>query len=127
METKLIKWLRYVLVGFYAFAGTYHFIHPEFYHGLIPAYVPFPESVNYISGFLELVLAIGVALPKTRGLAVKGIILLLILFIPSHVYFIQIGSCVKTAFCVAPWIAWVRLLAIHPLFIFWAWSVRKTI
>lgn len=105
METKLIKLLRYVLVAFYAFAGIYHFIHPDFYYGLIPAYIPYPESVNYISGFLELVLAIGVALPKTRVVAIKGIIVLLVLFIPSHVYFIQIGSCVETAFCVAPWIA----------------------
>jgi len=37
----------------YAFAGTYHFYHPNYNHGLIPATVPFPESVNYISGFLD--------------------------------------------------------------------------
>jgi len=118
------NFLRIVLIGFYVFAGSYHFINPEFYFGLIPDYLPYPKLINYLSGFLEIVLAIGVAIPKTRGFAVKGIIILLILFIPSHIYFIQVGSCVEAAFCVAPWIAWMRLLVIHPLLIFWAWSVR---
>ena len=121
----MIKPLRIILIVFYAFAGSYHFINPEFYYGLIPEYLPYPKIINYLSGFLEILLAIGVAIPKTRLLAVKGIMTLLILFIPSHVYFIQIGSCVEDAFCVSPWIAWVRLLVVHPLLILWAWSVRK--
>ncbi|WP_379981245.1 hypothetical protein [Dokdonia ponticola] len=88
--------------------------------------MPYPSFINYVSGGLEIVLAIGVAYPKTRLLAVKGILLLLIAFIPSHLYFIQVGSCVDTTFCVSPWVAWIRLLIIHPLFMLWAWSVRKT-
>lgn len=122
----MIKFLRYFLIGFYVFGGSYHFINPEFYLGLIPDYLPYPELINYLSGILEIVLAIGVAIPKTRLLAVKGIIILLVVFIPSHVYFIKIGSCVETAFCVSPWVAWLRLLAIHPLLVYWAWAVRKT-
>mgnify|MGYP000865043894 CR=1 FL=1 len=125
MEVILIKFLRILLIGFYAFAGSYHFINPEFYAGLIPDYLPYHTFINYASGVLEICLAIGVAMPKTRVLAVKGIIVLLILFIPSHIYFIKVGSCVESAFCVAPWIAWLRLLIIHPLLIFWVWVVRK--
>lgn len=122
----MMKLLRLALIGFYAFAGLYHFINPAFYYGLIPDYLPYPEFINYASGFLEIALAVGVAIPKTRLIAVKGIIILLVLFIPSHLYFIQIGSCVETAFCVSPWVAWLRLLAIHPALIYWAWAVRKT-
>jgi uncharacterized membrane protein len=125
MEVVLMKFLRIVLIGFYTFAGSYHFINPEFYLDLIPDYLPYHNFINYVSGTLEMILAIGVALPKTRVLAVKGIIFLLILFIPSHVYFIEVGSCVESAFCIAPWIAWIRLLIIHPLLIIWAWVVRK--
>jgi uncharacterized membrane protein len=126
METFVIKFLRILLIGFYFFAGSYHFINPVFYIGLIPDYLHYPEFLNHASGFLEMVLAVGVAIPKTRLLAVKSIITLLVLFIPSHVYFIQIGSCVDTAFCVPPWVAWLRLLLVHPLLILWAWAVRKT-
>lgn len=125
MEIILITFLRLLLIVFYAFAGSYHFINPEFYADLIPDYLPYHNVINYASGLLEISLALGVALPKTRLLAVKGIIVLLILFVPSHVYFMQIGSCVESAFCVAPWVAWVRLLIVHPLLIFWAWAIRK--
>ena len=122
-KTRMKNILRLLLIGFYAFAGTYHFINPEFYWDLIPDYLPYPVFINYVSGVLEIVFAIGVAIQKYRGIAVKGIIALLVLFIPSHVYFIQIGSCVEDGLCVAPWIAWLRLLIIHPLLILWAWSV----
>jgi uncharacterized membrane protein len=119
------KYLRLFLIGFYLFAGLNHFISPEFYSGLIPDYLPFPEAINYLSGVLEIFLAIGVAIPKFRTMAGRGIILLLVLFIPSHIYFIQIGSCVEAGLCVSPWIAWLRLMLIHPLLIFWAWYVSK--
>lgn len=120
------KYLRLLLIGFYLFAGLNHFISPEFYSGLIPDYLPFSAVINYASGVIEILLALGVATPKFRKPAGKGIILLLVLFIPSHVYFIQIGSCVEGGLCVAPWIAWLRLLLIHPLLIFWAWYVSST-
>ncbi len=121
----MIKGLRFLLIVFYAFAGSYHFINPDFYFGLIPDYLPYPTIINYLSGCLEILFAIGVALPKTRTFAVKGIIALLILFIPSHVYFIQIGSCIENSLCVAPWVAWLRLVIVHPLLVLWAWSIRK--
>ncbi|MBT8243865.1 MAG: hypothetical protein HKP48_02960 [Winogradskyella sp.] len=122
----MIKYLRIILIGFYGFAGSYHFINPEFYYPLIPDYLPYAEFINYASGLLEILLAIGVTLPRTRLLAVKGIITLLIFFIPSHVYFITEGGCMSDSLCVPLWIAWVRLIVIHPLLILWAWSIRTT-
>lgn len=122
----MIRTFRIILIIFYIIAGTNHFINPELYIGLIPSYLPFPEVINYVSGSLEILFAVGVIFEKTRLMAVQAIIALLILFIPSHIYFIQVGSCVETAFCVAPWIAWLRLLLIHPLLIIWAWSIRKS-
>ncbi|WP_422103934.1 hypothetical protein [Winogradskyella sp.] len=122
----MIRVLCLLLIGFYLFAGSYHFINPGFYSDLIPDYLPYHSFINYVSGVLEIVLGIGVAFPKTRLLAVKGIIVLLILFIPSHIDFIIKGSCVESAFCVSPWIAWLRLLIIHPILMYWAWMIRKT-
>ena len=117
------KLLKNGLVGFYLIAGSYHFINPEFYYGLIPDYFPYPRLINTLSGLFEISLAIGVLMPKTQRLAAGGIISLLILFIPSHVYFIQIGACVEDGLCVSPWIAWIRLILIHPLLILWAYWV----
>ncbi|NMF36218.1 hypothetical protein HHH56_15375 [Flammeovirga yaeyamensis] len=110
---------------FYLVAGINHFIHPQFYIPLIPPYFPYPDLINLISGAVEILLALGVLFSSTRKRAVQGIILMLIAFIPSHVYFIEIGACVGLqSLCTPIWVAWVRLLLIHPLLIVWAWSVR---
>jgi len=118
--------LRWLLIIFYFFAGWNHFIHPEFYVPLIPDYFSEPELINWISGGLEVLLAIGVAISKYRKIAVVLIILMLIAFIPSHVFFIQEGACMNDqSLCTPMWVAWLRLLIIHPLFILWAWFVGK--
>ena len=115
--------LKFGLFGFYLFAGINHFIHPDFYYGLIPDYLHFPKFINISSGALEVVFALGILTPGLQKIAASAIILLLIAFVPSHIYFIKIGSCVENGLCVAPWIAWLRLLIIHPLLILWAWYV----
>lgn len=122
MEIKLKK-LSVLLLGiFFIVAGINHFLMPDFYLPLIPPYIPFPQMVNYLAGIAEIFLGIVFLVPKYRPIASKGIILLLVLFIPSHVHFILIGSCVENGLCVHPAIAWLRLVVIHPLLIFWAWK-----
>lgn len=119
---KAAFWL---LVAFYLFAGANHFINPSFYSGLIPPYLPWHDLINIFSGVAEIVLACLLLVPRTRMLASKGIIVLLILFIPAHIYFIQINSCIPDGLCVPQWLGWVRLIIVHPLLIAWAWWCRK--
>ncbi len=109
---------------FFIIAGSNHFVMPEFYYPLIPDYLPFPVWINFVAGILEIILGIGVLFAKTRYYAANGIMLLLVLFIPSHIHFIVIGSCVEGGLCVQPIIAWIRLLVIHPLLILWVWWCR---
>lgn len=118
------KLFRYVFIGFMLFAGMNHFLNPEFYYPLIPSYQPFPKVINLVSGVLEIVLGALLVVPKWRTLAVYGIIILLLLFIPSHVYFIQIDACVPNGLCTPLWVAWVRLILIHPLLLLWAWKTK---
>jgi len=115
-----------LLASFYIFAGLYHFINPEFYLKLIPDYIPASVFMNYFVGFLELLLGVLVLFPNSRKMACQAIIVLLVLLIPSHVYFIQIGSCVSNGLCVPNWVSWSRLIIIHPLLISWAYFVSKT-
>ncbi|TPN87705.1 DoxX family protein [Aquimarina algicola] len=117
----MIKFLIYSQACFYCIAGINHFLHPEFYLDLIPNYLFYPRQINWISGLLEIILAILFCIHKTRKIASIGIIIMLVGFIPSHIYFIQIGSCIEGGLCTQPWVAWVRLLLIHPLFLIWAW------
>lgn len=126
-QKKVKLALRWLLIIFYFLAGVNHFIHPEFYLPLIPSYLPEPELINWISGVAEVLLAVGVIIPRTRKLSVILIILMLIAFIPSHIYFIQVGACMnEQSLCTPMWVAWVRLIVIHPLFILWAWFVVRS-
>ncbi len=115
----------FFLSGFYVFAGVNHFINPQFYYDLIPDYLPFHELINVVSGLAEIILGIGVIFQKTRKWSSYLLVTMLISFIPAHIYFIQIGSCVEGGMCVSEWIGWARLLIIHPLLIWWALSVTS--
>lgn len=116
---------RFILAGFFVVAGLNHFINPQFYLPLIPPFFKYFELINQLAGIAELTLGIGLLITKTRKLAALGIVILLVAFIPSHVYFIQIGGCIGEGLCVPLWIGWVRLVVIHPLLIIWAYTCRK--
>ncbi|MCA6074571.1 hypothetical protein [Fulvivirga sedimenti] len=119
---KRIGWIA--LSIFYIVAGLNHFRDPEFYLPLIPGYFPNPELINLGAGIVEILLGILVAISSTRKAACWMIIILLVCFIPSHIYFIQLGGCAGKL-CVPEWVAWVRLLLIHPLLIIWAYRIKN--
>lgn len=114
-----------LLIAFYLFAGFNHFRDPDFYYPLIPPYFNYIYEINVLSGLIEVLLALGLSFSKTRKLAVYGIILMLLAFIPAHIYFIEEGGCMSESLCVPAWIAWVRLIVVHPLLIAWVWWHRK--
>lgn len=113
------------LIFFYFLAGVNHFVMPEFYFPLIPPSFRFVSTINWISGVLEIFFALGLCFSATRRFAAIGIVLLLIAFLPSHIYFIQIGACASDSLCVPGWVAWLRLVVIHPLLIYWAFLFTK--
>ena len=119
------KLIIHTLSYFYLAAGINHFVSPEFYLSLIPPFFSYPELINYLSGIAEVMLGLGIMYFPTRKRAALGIMVLLLAFIPSHAYFIQIGSCVENGLCVPEWVGWIRLVMIHPLLIFWAFWVYK--
>lgn len=105
-------------------AGLNHFVDPGFYYPLIPSYLPEPEAINLVAGISELVLGLGLIIPRTRRMAAYGIITMLVAFVPSHVFFIQEGNCIQNSLCVPNWVGWLRLIVVHPLLILWAFWHR---
>ena len=116
---------KYSCFLFYLSAGINHIISPDFYVNLIPNYLPYPYGINILCGLIEIALSLFLLFPKYLKIGAWGIIVLLIFFIPSHVYFIKIGSCVPNGLCVNPIISWLRLIIVHPILILWAWYVGK--
>ena len=116
---------RLVMILFYVAAGTNHFINPNFYLPLIPGYLPFHGAINITSGIIEISFALLLIPTFSRKWAAYGIIAMLVAFIPAHVYFIEVNSCAGDL-CVPSWVGWFRLVVIHPLLIYWAWSNRNS-
>jgi uncharacterized membrane protein len=84
------KVLIHLLGYFYVAAGINHFVSPDFYLPLIPPFFSYPEWINYLSGIAEILLGLGVLYFPTRSRSGLGIVFLLLAFIPSHIYFIQV-------------------------------------
>jgi uncharacterized membrane protein len=123
MAPQLKKILSvYLFSAVYGIAGIMHFITPSIYVNVIPEQLGDPLMLNYAAGSVELAVALLALSHKTRKIAGYITIAMLLVFVISHVYFIQIGSCAGEI-CIPAWIGWVRLIVIHPLLIYWAWSI----
>ena len=125
MKQKLYLAGGFLLGAFYILAGLNHFRIPDFYTGIMPPYFPAKDILNLASGLAEILLGAAVLYRKTSRIATYLIIAMLIAFIPVHIYFIQVDSCIKDVLCKPPWVGWVRLVIVHPLLILWAWSYRS--
>ena len=112
-----------LMVLFYFMAGTKHFTNPAPNLSIIPPYLPFPETLNYLAGFFEISFALLIIPIKTRKWACWGIILMLIAFMPAHIYMIQkanLGPYVLGKYTITPFIAWLRI-PFQVIFIGWAY------
>jgi uncharacterized membrane protein len=119
------KFSLYLLIFFYLLAGINHFWHPAAYLPLIPRYLPWPATINYLAGAAEILLALGMVFKATRKWAAYGIVAMLLAFVPTHIYMIEQAPFALGKIMVTPLLAWIRLLVFQPLLMAWAWWVRE--
>ena len=119
-----MSWIKtvslYVMAAFYAFAGINHFRAPEFYLPIMPPYLPWHEELVFLSGVAELLIGIGLVIPRTRVLAAWGAIALLIAVFPANLHMaladVPVGDPPQSAGA----LRWVRL-PLQLVLIAWAW------
>lgn len=121
---KAKKISLFLLIVLYLVAGVNHFVHPNGYIKLIPPYLPFPQVLNLVAGFFEIVFGLMLIYKPTRRYAVYGIILMLIAFIPAHIYMIQITPFMLGKLLVTKTGAWIRL-PLQAVLIVWAFWHRE--
>jgi uncharacterized membrane protein len=114
--------LLYLLVAFYLFMGSMHFINPEQYFPMMPSWLPAHAFLISLSGIVEITLAILLIPVKTRAIAAKLIIAMLVVFffaihIPESIDYYQTGN--------EKFMASIIRLPIQFLFIAWAWMFTK--
>lgn len=109
---------RWVLTVFMVAAGINHFASPAPYVGMVPAQLPAPLALVYVSGVAEILGGLGLILPATRRLAAWGLIALLIAVFPANLN-MAMNHLPLGARHVPAWALWARL-PLQLVFIWWA-------
>jgi uncharacterized membrane protein len=109
-----------VMIIAYVLAGINHFKSPGGYLKIMPPYLPYPQVLNILAGVFEIAFGLMLIFPATRPLAAWGIILMLIAFMPVHIYMIQNAPMKMGGLVVTQTLAWVRI-PFQVLFVLWAW------
>jgi uncharacterized membrane protein len=107
----------FLLSFFFAFAGVMHFVIPGTYLGIMPAWIPYPLEMVYVSGVAEMAGGLGLLIPSLRKAAAFGLIALLIAVFPANIQMLAnaIHSGASTAYTA---LLWLRL-PLQPLLIVW--------
>ncbi len=104
------------MAGMYIVAGILHFVRPGFYTRIIPPYLPAHWLLVLLSGGAEILLGAGLLFDETRSLAAWGIILMLLAFMPVHIYMLQSEKFKN----LPKWVLWARL-PLQLALIYWAY------
>jgi uncharacterized membrane protein len=117
-----IVWIvvRVLFAMFMIYGGVQHLVKPDFYIPFVPSFLPFTTAIIFASGILEILLGIMLIIPKYSKHGAFGILLLMLIFLPIHVW---------DVFSATPAIgshqaALIRL-PVQFLLIFLAWKLKK--
>jgi len=110
--------LRVLLAAFMMFAGVAHFANPDFFVLMVPAFLPDPLLVTWVSGIIEFVLGVMLLVPRTRWYASLGLVALYLAVLPANIN-MALHPTETGAADVASWLLWARL-PFQLVFIGWA-------
>ena len=115
---EVLRWVYGVL---FALAGVNHFVHTDFYVGIMPPYLPWHLALVYVSGLCEVVLGIALLFRRTQRLAAWGMIALIVAVTPANAHMAFHAELYPQYSSTA---LWVRLL-LQTALIAWAfWYTR---
>ena len=118
---KILLWI-YAL--FYILAGFNHFLSTDVYYAIMPKWLPCHQLLIYLSGVVEIVLGVFLLFKRTRSIVAWLIILMLLAFMPAHIYMIEKAPFWLGHIEITPFIAWIRIL-FQVFFIWWAWIYTR--
>jgi uncharacterized membrane protein len=123
---KTIRRIALVLFAlFFIFAGIAHFVQGEGFAAMIPEWVPFRLGLIYVTGVLEIVLAVLLLIPYTRKQARFWTAVYLIVIFPANIYAAIAGIPAPGQEEANELLLWIRLL-FQPLLIWWVlWAAKQ--
>jgi uncharacterized membrane protein len=111
---------RYLLSIFMTVAGPMHFIRTDLYLKIMPPYIPLHLAAVYVSGAMEILLAVLLLVPRFSTLAAWGLTALYIAVFPANIYLYEHQELLPAA----PLVHVLRL-PLQALFILWAYWHTK--
>lgn len=106
---------RYLLAAMMIYTGILHFVRPEPFIKIVPDWLPAHRALVAVSGFFEILGAVGLLIPRVRKAAAWGLVALFIAVFPANV-----NMAVNKIMTDNPWILWGRL-PFQAVLIAWAW------
>jgi uncharacterized membrane protein len=100
---EILKW---VLGIAFALAGANHFVHTDFYVGIMPPYLPWHTALVYVSGVFEVVLGLALLWPRVAKIAAWGMIALIVAVTPANLH-MALHTELYAQF--SPFALWLRL------------------
>ena len=117
----LLRWLLgLIMVGI----GALHFVAPDGFTKIVPAYLPWPLALVLVSGAFEILGGALLLVPsaKWRRAASLGLIALFVAVFPANVNMAIHHLPLSSAVPLPDWVLWARL-PLQGLLIAWAWWV----
>ena len=118
----LKEFMRGLLTLLMLTAGTLHFTRPDNFCRIVPAWLPNPLALVYISGVFEILGGIGLWVPRVSWLSAWGLIALYIAVFPANVNMAINNIAINGE--TYPIGSWVRL-PMQLLLIVWAYWFTK--
>lgn len=115
--------LRYLLATAMLGIGVLHFVRPDPFVAIVPAYLPWPLALVMVSGAFEILGGIGLVIDKTRSAAGWGLIALYVAVFPANVWMATEGIRPEGLELDDFWV-WARL-PMQVVLIAWAWWVSR--
>jgi uncharacterized membrane protein len=111
--------LRSILALCMLIVGASHFLIPEPFVKIVPAALPYPLALVYISGFFELLGGVGLLIPSVSRAAAWGLIVLFIAVYPANIN-MAVNQIDLDGIPNSPWFQAIRL-PFQFVLIAWAW------
>ena len=105
---------------FFFYAGLMHFVQEESFTAIVPPSIPFPKLIVWITGFMELVFAVFLVLPRYRKLAGLLLAPFLLAVLPANIY-MAMNNVPFVEMSATPTILWLRVFLQFPLIVAILW------
>ncbi|MGZ3425803.1 MAG: DoxX family protein [Polyangia bacterium] len=122
-ESGIKRAARWLMVAFMIVSGIGHFAIRDSYVAMVPAALPWPRLLVYLSGVAELAGGVGLLIPSLRRAASIGIVLLLVAVFPANIN-MAVNHISPPGMHISSFALWARL-PFQALFIVWAWWIGR--